>query len=164
MNRKTVVLIKSVIFAIGFLAGWGFIALALRKLDIFVPFNVPHYLIVPGILFMLAGITLAFLSVYLFAVRGEGTPAPFDPPTKFVAVGPYQFTRNPMYVGGLTLLTGLALYLSSPAILLLVPILTLLFHLVVVYYEEPNLERRFGDSYLQYKQQVCRWIPGFVKK
>jgi protein-S-isoprenylcysteine O-methyltransferase Ste14 len=164
MNRKTVVFIKSAIFAIGFLGGWGFIALVLRKLDTFISFKLPRELEPIAILLMIAGVSLAFLCVYLFAVRGEGTPAPFDPPVKFVAIGPYRYTRNPMYIGGLSLLTGFALFLNSPTVLLLVPILALAFHLFVVYYEEPNLERRFGESYLKYKAEVGRWLPRFVRK
>jgi protein-S-isoprenylcysteine O-methyltransferase Ste14 len=163
MNKK-LVLIKSAIFAIGFLGGWGCIALVLRKLDAFINFKLPHGLEPFAVLLMIAGISLAFLSVYLFAVRGEGTPAPFDPPKIFVAIGPYHYTRNPMYIGGLTLLTGFALFLNSSAVLLLVPILALAFHLFIVFYEEPNLERRFGESYLKYKAEVGRWIPRFVKK
>ncbi len=32
-------------------------------------------------------------------------------------------------------------------------------HLFVVFYEEPGLERRFGQSYLDYKRSVNRWLP-----
>ncbi len=164
MKPKIFIFVKSAIFAIGFLIGWGAIALLLRKLDIYTGFKIPEYLFPLGIIMMIAGITIAFSSVYLFAARGNGTPAPFDPPKIFVAVGPYKYIRNPMYVGGLTLLIGFAFYLHSSAILLLVPVLALAFQLFVIYYEEPDLERRFGESYLQYKKEVNRWLPVINKK
>ena len=36
-----------------------------------------------------------------FVTKGQGTPAPFDPPREFVASGPYRYVRNPMYIGAL---------------------------------------------------------------
>jgi len=78
--------------------------------------------------------------------RGEGTPAPFDTPRKFVATGPYQFVRNPMYEEVLTVLFGFGLYEQSrhsafhSAVLLLV-------HLFVILYEEPHLRATFSTTY-----------------
>src|SRR5260370_33723744 len=69
-----------------------------------------------GIALMAAGGILAFACVATFVTRGEGTPAPFDPPRKFVADGPYKFARNPMYLGGLIVLFGFGFYEQSPAI------------------------------------------------
>jgi protein-S-isoprenylcysteine O-methyltransferase Ste14 len=59
-------------------------------------------------------------------------------------------------------MTGLGLYESSGCILLLAAVLFLFFHWLVVYLEEPGLERRFGDSYRDYKRSVNRWLPKFT--
>jgi protein-S-isoprenylcysteine O-methyltransferase Ste14 len=40
-------------------------------------------------------------------------------------------------------------------------LLFLLIHIFVVFVEEPGLEKRFGESYLQYKLSVNRWLPTF---
>ncbi len=82
-------------------------------------------------------------------------------PKEFVAFGPFRYLRNPMSLGGVILMTGLALYESSGCILLLGALLFLFLHLLVVYMEEPGLERRFGDSYRDYKRSVNRWLPKF---
>jgi len=54
---------------------------------------------------------------------------------------------------------GLGLIHRSPSILLLALILAGAIHLIVIYIEEPGLEKRFGESYLHYRQSVNRWLP-----
>ncbi len=110
---------------------------------------------------MLIGGIIVLLCVIIFIVRGKGTPAVFDPPTKFVAMGPYAYVRNPMYIGGFILLIGFGLYHASVAILILSVILLAIFHLFVVIVEEKKLEGSFGESYLDYKKHLNRWIPKF---
>ncbi len=94
-----------------------------------------------------------------FVTKGQGTPAPFDPPVEFVAVGPYRYLRNPMYLGALCVIAGVGLVLKSPAIVLLAPVFGLAAHLFVLVYEEPALESRFGANYRNYKASVHRWLP-----
>jgi len=112
-----------------------------------------------GIYLIIVGAVIALICIGVFVHFGKGTPAVFDPPTKFVAVGPYAYVRNPMYIGGLILLVGFGLNHSSLSILILSVILFGFVHLMVVYYEEPNLEKLFGESYINYKKKINRWIP-----
>jgi protein-S-isoprenylcysteine O-methyltransferase Ste14 len=105
------------------------------------------------------GAILVLVCAGVFIIRGRGTPAIFDAPRVFVAIGPYRYVRNPMYIGGLILLLGLGLYLGSIAILLLALLLSGLVHLFVLFYEEPTLMRRFGRSYEEYLRSVRRWMP-----
>ena len=99
-----------------------------------------------------------------FALLGRGTPAPFDPPRRFVAVGPYRFVRNPMYVGGLAMLAGFGLWRRSPAMFLLTAVGALVAHLFVVLVEEPGLTERFGDGCREYKRTVNRWLPRLPRR
>jgi len=108
---------------------------------------------------MAVGGILVITCAAIFVLRGRGTPAIFDPPKEFVALGPYKFVRNPMYIGGFILLVGFGLYQNSASILLLSLLLALLIHLFVLAIEEQGLEKRFGRSYLEYKKSVNRWIP-----
>lgn len=112
-----------------------------------------------GLLLMLVGAALAFSCASLFVARGKGTPAPFDPPREFVVAGPYRWVRNPMYVGGLSLLAGFSLWHRSPAMLIFTGFAGSLVQLFVIQVEEPGLERRFGESYRTYKKAVRRWLP-----
>ena len=151
--------LRSAVYATGFVFLWGWIALGARRFDAALGGALPAALRPLGAVVMALGAVLALACVAVFVVRGRGTPAPFDPPRAFVAVGPYRWVRNPMYLGGLTVLLGLALWERSPAMLLVPPAVAVLAHLLVVLYEEPGLERRFGESYREYKRTVRRWLP-----
>jgi protein-S-isoprenylcysteine O-methyltransferase Ste14 len=78
-------------------------------------------------------------------------------PTTLVESGPFQFTRNPMYLFGSIGYVGLALLLVQPwPLLCLAPVVVAL-HYGVVLREETFLERRFGDAYRSYKSRVPRY-------
>ena len=76
-----------------------------------------------------------------------------------MAVGPYRYVRNPMYLGAAAILVGVGLMLRSPAAAGVAFFLLALAHAFVMLYEEPNLETRFGESYRRYKGSVNRWLP-----
>jgi len=112
-----------------------------------------------GIWLVANGAALAFWCVRLFTGPGHGTPVPWDPPKAFVALGPYRFVRNPMMLGVFLVLGGQAALYESRAVcgyFLLIMAAAVLF---VRVWEEPGLERRFGQAYLAYKHRVPRWIP-----
>jgi protein-S-isoprenylcysteine O-methyltransferase Ste14 len=66
-----------------------------------------------------------------------------------------------MSLGAVILMVGMGFYELSVCILLLAATLFLFLHLLVVYVEEPGLEKRFGKSYGDYKRPVNRWLPNF---
>ena len=112
-----------------------------------------------GALLMLAGAGLVTWCITLFATVGRGTLAPWDPTSRLVAVGPYRYTRNPMITGVATTLVGEALLTGSRLIGLWALVVITMNHLYFILSEEPGLERRFGESYVEYKRAVPRWIP-----
>jgi len=154
------VALRAAIFGTGFIFLWGSVALSLHhRYDVTLGFALYDWTRALGIALMAAGGTLAFACVATFVTRGEGTPAPFDPPRKFVAVGPYRFVRNPMYIGGFIVLLGFGLYEQSAAILLFTLPWLLSAHLFVILYEEPHLRSTFGAPYDMYCRSVRRWLP-----
>jgi protein-S-isoprenylcysteine O-methyltransferase Ste14 len=105
-----------------------------------------------------AGACLLLTCIVGFAREGGGTLAPYDPPGALVIRGPYRFTRNPMYVGVLAILAGLALaHWSAPLAIYAAGVATA-FVTFVRLYEEPRLERQFGDAYRRYTARVPRWL------
>ncbi len=105
------------------------------------------------------GAALYFLCLWLFASVGRGTPNPLDAPRRFVAVGPYRWVRNPIYIAALLVVIGEAwLFLSLP-LLVYAAAMAIFCHLFVIGYEEPTLRRRFGETYEEYLRTVPRWIP-----
>jgi protein-S-isoprenylcysteine O-methyltransferase Ste14 len=151
--------VRAIIYASGFIAFFWWLALNISRLDQTVAGRLPSWTEIPGTILMIAGGILALACVGVFVVRGRGTAAPFDPPQRFVAIGPYKFVRNPMYIGGLAMLLGFGLYLRALSVLGFTAMVGFVLHLFVLYFEEPDLERRFGSSYLDYRKRVNRWIP-----
>ncbi|MBS1830151.1 MAG: isoprenylcysteine carboxylmethyltransferase family protein [Acidobacteria bacterium] len=149
--------VRSLLYATGFFTVSLYIALWIRTLDGRMPADLPATS--AGLVLIATGLALALASVAAFVTRGRGTPAPFDAPRRFVAVWPYSMVRNPMYIGGLTALCGLALYLGSLAVLVFAIVWSMFAHLFVVLYEEPVLRAKFGQEYEAYCAQVPRWFP-----
>jgi len=106
------------------------------------------------------GAALALWCVVTFIRIGKGTPAPFDAPRRLVIRGPYQFVRNPMYLGAGLALAGAALFYRSAWLLAYAAGFLVAFHLFVILYEEPTLGRKFGVEYEAYRRAVHRWWPG----
>ncbi|MEW6672990.1 MAG: isoprenylcysteine carboxylmethyltransferase family protein [Thermodesulfobacteriota bacterium] len=107
----------------------------------------------------LAGTLILLWSALDFVLKGKGTPVPVDPPRILVVEGPYRFTRNPMYLGVGLILLGHVLWFESMRLLIYAAVLAVGFHLFVVFFEEPVLRRKFGDSYEAYCRRVPRWLP-----
>jgi protein-S-isoprenylcysteine O-methyltransferase Ste14 len=94
-----------------------------------------------------------------FYVAGKGTLAPWDPPRHLVVVGLYRFTRNPMYIGVLTLVVGWSLLFGSWRLAVYAVVLAVGFHLRTILYEEPRLAAQFGADWERYRSAVPRWLP-----
>ncbi len=150
---------RAAVYATGFFFLWYYIAISVEPLDEKFGVHLPSWTYLLGLWFVGLGAILALICVSTFVHRGKGTPAPFDPPRKFVATGPYRYVRNPMYVGGLMVFLGFGLMQHSPAIVILAVVVAFGFHVFVATVEEPVLERRFGEGYLAYKRNVGRWLP-----
>lgn len=103
---------------------------------------------------------LQYKWVGIFRTReGGGGPGISKPPERIVARGPYRWTRNPMYLGHLIFLAGLALALGS-----WIGAVVFLAHAVWfdrrVREDEARLSALFGEPYREYRRRVRRWIPG----
>jgi protein-S-isoprenylcysteine O-methyltransferase Ste14 len=152
---------RTLCYMAAFILFFGWLALRVQRWDESLKTPLPEWLTIVGVFLSGLGLLIVFACAGVFVARGRGTPAIFDPPREFVATGPYKFVRNPMYIGGFLLLAGFGFYERSLASLLFAFVVFALFHLYVVFVEEPGLEARFGESYVAYKQSVNRWIPKF---
>ena len=112
-----------------------------------------------GAVLVAAGLALWVWTVLLFARIGRGTLAPWDPTERMVVEGPYAHVRNPMITAVLAALIGEALIFGSIAVAIWAAVFAVINHAFFLAYEEPAVERRFGDDYRRYKESVPRWIP-----
>ena len=96
-----------------------------------------------------------------FFLRARGTPVPFNPPRELVTVGPYARARNPMLTGLFAILSGVGVLLHSFALALLVTPMFIVANVIELkLVEEPELERRFGAAYTEYRRRVPMFVPG----
>jgi protein-S-isoprenylcysteine O-methyltransferase Ste14 len=112
-----------------------------------------------GVAPLVLGLVAVALCFADFIRVGRGTPIPIDAPKRLVVRGLYRRVRNPMYAALLFSLVGEALLLGEAAVLLWAAAIGLIFHLFVVFHEEPRLRRLFGREYEDYVRAVPRWIP-----
>ena len=108
---------------------------------------------------LILGALIYLICVMEFAVRGRGTPAPIDAPKRLVVGGLYQYVRNPMYVGVLSVVLGWTFLSKSVELLGYAALLALCFHAFIRFYEEPTLRKQFGPEYEAYMVSVGRWLP-----
>jgi protein-S-isoprenylcysteine O-methyltransferase Ste14 len=156
MPRKLFALLRALVVAPLFIALW--LWLVPRWIGGPDVFKDPRPL---GWIVIAIGAIVGLPCVWEFAWRGLGTPAPFDPPRKLVISGPYRYVRNPMYVGMGIAIAGFAIVFPHGANIFLteVSVAAVLVSAFIVFYEEPTLEKTFGDAYLDYCRNVRRWIP-----
>jgi protein-S-isoprenylcysteine O-methyltransferase Ste14 len=94
-----------------------------------------------------------------FVIEGLGTPAPIAPTRRLVVGGAYRYVRNPMYLAVGGLIIGQALLLGRVDLFLYALAFAAAVLGFVRLYEEPTLERQFGDEYDAYRRAVPRWLP-----
>ena len=107
------------------------------------------------------GLRLFVASLRRFAGEGRGTLAPWDPPRNLVVEGPYRYVRNPMISGLLFVLFGEALILRSLPHLEWAAVFLVINLLYIPLFEEPQLARRFGADYDEYRRNVPGLLPRF---
>jgi len=117
--------------------------------------------------------SLPFFSLALFLIgwsvqnflKVRGTPVPFNPPPQLVTSGPYTYTRNPMLTGVFALLFGFGIFFGSVSLLF---IFTPLFIFVNFWelkaIEEPELVKRLGKEYIEYRKITPMFFPNFNSK
>jgi len=101
-------------------------------------------------------------SFIVFVGRGSPVEAfgrALEPTRQLVTSGPYAYLRHPMVFGVLWVLLGIAFYIGSISGLILAPILGLIAWAYLVTWEERGLERRFGEEYIRYRDNVRALIP-----
>jgi protein-S-isoprenylcysteine O-methyltransferase Ste14 len=109
-----------------------------------------------GIILIIAGIIFVLWPWYSF--KKHNTPEDFSEPTALVTEGSYAVCRNPMYLGGVLILSGLAVCLGNLLCFTLPIFFFLIMNSIFIPYEEKKMYEVFGDGYLQYKQKTRRWV------
>ena len=110
-----------------------------------------------GAIVLVSGMLLGWWPIRLFQAT-EQDVKPWTSTPEIVVKGPYKFTRNPMYLMMLLVCFGFSIILDEAWVFVLTPVCALVIYLTAIRHEEAYLEKKFGDSYLEYKNKVRRWI------
>jgi protein-S-isoprenylcysteine O-methyltransferase Ste14 len=114
-----------------------------------------------GLLILLLGfVFIVAANFHLLVVGNIGLVArePFHIPSTLVTTGPYRYSRNPTYLGGVLILLGFAIAFVSITVFICAIAVFLFCWRFFVRWEEEKLEEAFGEEYLSYKMQVRRWL------
>jgi protein-S-isoprenylcysteine O-methyltransferase Ste14 len=109
-----------------------------------------------------AGVGMLIWTVALFDRIGEGTlglGVVMGEPVRLVVAGPYRHVRNPMITGVVSILLGEAVITASGWLLLWWATFCTFQAIAIRSWEEPHLSERFGSEYVDYAENVPRWIP-----
>ena len=121
------------------------------------PFPAPGPLRIVGVLLALAAIVVELWCARTLA-RHETTILPHRAARALVTDGPYQRSRNPIYIAHLALALAAGFFFGSPFVLALTPLLALALLKFSVEPEERPLHDRFGDDYRAYLARTPRWL------
>lgn len=119
------------------------------------PYNLVGLLFIPIGFFLMIWTNYALLQIGKIGLRAR---EPMQRPSNLVQVGPYRFSRNPLYLGGLLILLGLVIIWSSIVTAILLILVYIIFRYVFIKKEETILEEEFGDEYREFKKRVRRWV------
>lgn len=118
---------------------------------------------IAGFIIIWLGAALAIWCTILMFLFGKGSPLVTSSPQKILNRSIYAYVRNPMMWSLLFVTFGQTLMYGQLILFVWLIALSRILHLVVVNYEEPQLELRFGEGWKEYCQKVPRWFPHFRK-
>ena len=127
--------------------------------------------IFPGQLNIILSLPLFSIALFLIGwslqnfLKVKGTPVPFNPPPQLVTSGPYAYTRNPMLTGVFALLFGFGIFFGSVSLLFVfTPLFIFVNYWELKAIEEPELVKRLGQEYIEYRKMTPMFFPSFRSK
>jgi protein-S-isoprenylcysteine O-methyltransferase Ste14 len=120
--------------------------------------------LVLGLLMIALGWLLGVWSVYTQFTIGRGTPVPLMATQKLIVQPPFTYCRNPMSLGSFIMYLGVAVVFGSIGAAILVLLFAVLLLVYIKTFEEKEMEARFGQEYLDYRQKTPFLIPRFWKR
>jgi protein-S-isoprenylcysteine O-methyltransferase Ste14 len=111
------------------------------------------------VILVILGAIVVIQAFARFVAEGRGTPAPVAPTERLVIGGLYRHVGTPMYLAVVAAITGQALALGQPVLLLYAAAVWFVVASFVRCYEEPALTRQFGAQYDAYRRSVRAWLP-----
>lgn len=110
-----------------------------------------------GVLIIILGFSIMIWAWLLFR-KNDVAICPTAQTERLIFDGLFSFSRNPMYLGMVSICVGLAILFGSLSLYIATIIYFSILNFVFIPYEEQKLERTFGADYTRYKKTVRRWL------
>ena len=110
-----------------------------------------------GLILILSGISLVFVS-FRFMRKMKTTFIPDGTPEVLISSGPFKFSRNPIYLGMLAILVGVAFLMSSLSAIIIAFVFGIIINFTWIAHEEKKLHELFSEDWENYSSKVRRWI------
>lgn len=123
----------------------------------------PPFNLIMGCLLILPSWLFAIWSIYSQFTIGRGTPVPLMATQKLIIQPPYTYCRNPMALGAIGMYLGVAILFYSIGAVVLVLLCAGALLTYIKRVEEKEMELRFGQEYLAYKQRTPFLMPRLRK-
>ena len=114
------------------------------------PFNLS------GVLLIIPGFYMVIKSYYIF--KKNNTPERYLPVRCLVKESLYNYSRNPMYLGGVIRLIGITILISNTIAFILPFLFFMIMNFMFIPYEEQKMLEEVGEEYIEYKNKVSRWF------
>ena len=126
--------------------------------ELFPEFNLEYFTILSYVSYF-AGLSILILAVLLFRKQNTTVnPIKIDNASSLVTSGVFKFSRNPMYLGMVMILFGLALMFNLVGGILFVLLFMIYITKFQIRPEEEVMERLFGEDFIKYKHKVRMWL------
>jgi protein-S-isoprenylcysteine O-methyltransferase Ste14 len=110
-----------------------------------------------GLIFLISGVMMNLIGDKAFK-QARTTIKPFEESSSLVTNGVFQISRNPMYLGFVLILTGIAILLRTLSPYLVIFVFVAVIDKTFVRVEERMLVEKFGVSWKQYQSKTRRWL------
>jgi len=119
--------------------------------------------LIAGLILLIPG-TIVLVWTWIQFLRAKGTPVPINPPQELITGGLYAYSRNPMLLGIFLIVFATGFLTGSLSLtLFFAPLFVLFFYFQITLVEEKEMELKFGQDYLDYKQRVPRFFPRILR-
>lgn len=160
--RNIITPVGGIIF-LSFVTGIILFSLYLDKVFEYSDFISFPYDLIFGFVFLFPGIILAGSCIYYF-LKNKGTPVPLNPPSKLISDDPYAYSRNPMLTGLFFQFFGVGFICNSVTLTFIItPVFIILNFIELKKIEEPELVKRLGEEYIEYRKKTPMFIPKLKK-
>lgn len=113
--------------------------------------------VLTGMVFVAAGLSF-LLPAFIKFFKTKNTLITIKPANSLQTTGIYTISRNPMYMGQLSIYTGLGFLIGNIWTLLFIPLVILIVTKFIINKEEQYLDRTFGAEFNAYRKKVRRWL------